>query len=67
MNHMKTLAYALAGLVLLLAAPTIAPAATAECMGDICPPATVYGTGGCAVFWYWLEPEPGYQLDPDCL
>lgn len=62
---MKTLAYALAGLMLLLSAPMIVPAATAECPGGICPP-PVDGAGDCAIFVYWLDP-PGYRLDPSCL
>jgi hypothetical protein len=61
---MKALVYALAG-CLALGAVAI-PAATA-CEGIYCPPTEIEGTRGCAVFSYWLEPQPGYQVDPSCL
>lgn len=63
---MKALVYALAGCLLILAAPLVS--ANDDCIQDICPP-PINGTGGgeCAVFTYWINPEPGYRLDLDCL
>lgn len=62
---MKTLAYALAGCLVLLLAPAVA----ADCPGGICPedvPDRVQRTAECSIFVYWLDP-PGYRLDPSCI
>ena len=54
---MKTLAYALAGCLLILA-PTVAADSPDPSSPDDSP---------CSVFSYWLEPEPGYQVNLACL
>ena len=59
-KHMKTLAYALAGLLLALT-----PVAVAD-PGGPDPPDEPSGGGDCSAFVYWLDP-PGYRLDPSCI
>lgn len=61
---MKTLAYAIAVGLLALAAPLALPAAAA----DNCPPLGICPPGrNCNIFTYWLEPQPGWRIDPDCI
>jgi hypothetical protein len=58
---MRTLAYALAGCLILLA-----PAAAADTPAETPDSIRTPGQTGCTVFAYQLDP-PAYRLDPDCL
>ena len=58
---MKTLAYALAGCLLILA-PFVAADPTGPSM-----PEDPSSRDPCSTFAYWLEPTPGFRVDPDCL
>ena len=58
---MKTLAYALAGCLLILATPWVAADPPPP---D--PPNEISVGGQCDFFVYWLNP-PDYRIDPSCL
>ena len=61
---MKALVYAIAGCLLILAAPLVT--ADDNCPGGVCrPPVDLWGD--CAVVSYWISPQPGARVDPTCL